>query len=118
MIDDGPVEPSAIIVPSASRLPSPDRLPKALAQGLPATSRRLVPSLVRALTNGNVITASALAVTAITAARAAAIAGRLARPGGGPAWRRAEDLVNRTAPTGGGVHISWTHVEIRWLSGE
>ncbi len=117
MIDEEPVEPSAIIVPSASRLPFPDRPPKAPAPGQPATSGRVVPSLVRALTNGNLLTASALAVTAIAAARAAVIAGRLAWPGGAPAWRTAEDLVNQSGPTGGGVHVSWTHVEIRWLSG-
>jgi hypothetical protein len=74
--------------------------------------------LVRACTNENLVTASALAVTAIAAARAAtALAGRLAWPGGAPARRTAQDLVTRSSSTGGDVHVSWTYVEIRWLSG-
>jgi hypothetical protein len=111
MVDEEPVEPSAVVV-RAPRRPVPDRLPRLRAPALPAWRRRLVPSVVSGAAGGTVVTASALAVAAIAAARAVAIARRLAWPDVGPA---AHDLLSRTAPPGGSVQISWTHVEIRWL---
>ena len=115
-----PVEPSAVIVPSASRLPSPKGPPEGPTRwqlSQPSTGRRLVPLMVRALTGGNLATLSALAVVAIAAARAAVLAGRPSWPGGGTVRRAAENPVHRTTP-GGGVQISWTHVEVRWPSEE
>lgn len=112
MNDAESIEPSAIIVPSEARL-APVRRSDASAAGWRATTRSLVPTVMRDLTGRELVTALTLAAAAVAAARSAAIVSRLAWPGVEPA-RPARNPVDRTAPAGGGVHVRWTHVEIRW----
>ena len=108
MPHEEPVEPSAIYAADGSRVPAPRP-----AGAQPAVPRTLLPAMVRALTAGPMLTASAFAVAAVAAAKAAGMAGRLMAPA---AWRALGDVTNPgsgSAPAGG-VQISWTHVEIRW----
>jgi hypothetical protein len=72
--------------------------------------------VVRVLTDGTFVRASALAAAALAVARAAAIANRLVSPGGAVAVRTATDPLRGTPAPGGRVQISWTRVEVRWVS--
>ena len=109
MSHEEPVEPSDIYAADGSRVPA-----SRSGGAEPALARSLLPAMVRALTAGPMLTASAFAVAAVAAAKAAGAAGRLMGPSAWQAWRDATTPGSGTAPGGSGVQISWTHVEIRW----
>ena len=111
-----PVEPSEVYTREGDRVPAPRG-----AADLPAALRSLTPgqlgkAVVRAATAGPVLTASAFAAAALAAVKAAELAGRMAWPGAAQAWQQAPGSGSATLP--GGVQISWTHVEIRWPTGQ
>ena len=110
MPNEDPVEPSAVYAADGTQVTGP---PDRVRSSVPAVQRTLVPAVVRALTAGPVLAASAFAVGAVAAVKAAEVAGRLMGPAG---WQAVREAVERDPGgiPGSGVHISWTHVEIRW----
>ena len=106
MTDRQPVEPDAIIGMDGAAVPY-RRAEKVVP---PLTPRALIPMMVRLATAGPLLTASALALTAVAAAKAMEMTGRMARQvAGSPAWTSAE-----TGMVPGQVEVTWTRVEIRW----
>jgi len=101
MTDQHPVGPDAIIGRDGAAVPYRDpggrRTPH-----LPAPR---TPTLARLATAGPVLAASAFALTAVAAVKAAELAGRLA-------WQAAvRDTERRVTP--GHVEVTWTRIEIR-----
>ncbi|MGY1679267.1 hypothetical protein [Geodermatophilus sp. SYSU D01176] len=110
MTDLEPVEPDAILARGARPVvPSGRRAVAGSTRG-----RGIVASGIRALASGPLLSASALTVTAVAAAKAVEIAARVA------GWSRAPvrpEVIGR-APTAPAppptLQVSWTHVEVRW----
>jgi hypothetical protein len=74
----------------------------------------IVASGIRALTARRLLPASALAVAAWAAAKAAAgVAGR-GRGIRGPVGDEAVGRILSPVPPGATLEVSWTHVEMRW----
>ncbi len=106
MTDQQPVEPDAIIGTDGAAVPY--RRPGKVAP--PLAPRALIPMMARVATAGPMLTASALALTAVAAAKAVEITGRMARQlAGSPAETGAE-----IGMVPGRVEVTWTQVEIRW----
>ena len=106
MTDQQPIEPDAIIGTDGAAIP----YRRAENVAPPLASRALIPMMARVATVGPMLTASALALTAVAAAKAVEMTGRMAR-----------QLADSPAGTGAGigmipvrVEITWTRVEIRW----
>ncbi len=103
MTDQHPVEPDAIIGGDGSTVPY-RRAGDGRAPQLP---HALIPTVVRLVTAGPVLTASAFALAAVAAAKAAEMAGRMA-------WQvAARDAERRVIPRQ--VEVTWTRLEIRLL---
>ena len=108
MSDLEPVEPGAVVRRGAGRAVVPERWP---ATGRPR-SRALVAARVRALTT-ELLPVAALAVTAVTAARAAVRAVGTTRRDGRPDGRVLSGRDPASPAPAATVQVSWTHVEIR-----
>ena len=107
MTDQRPVEPDAIVGRDGAAVPY--RPGDAAARRASST---LIPTLARMVTAGPVLTASALAISALAAAKAVEMAGRaVSQLAGGPVD---EDAGTWAVP--GRLEVSWTRVEIRWPS--
>jgi hypothetical protein len=105
MIDDEPIEPSAVLAADGTRVPyRSGRAPTAPARAL----RSLLPALQRAAARGPLVTASVMTVAA--AVKAAEVAYRLASQVASAAAD--QPLAPRAVP--GRIEISWTRIEIRW----
>ncbi len=109
MTDLEPVEPGAILPRGARPVFPSDRWPSSrLSRG-----RTIVASGIRALTRGPLPSVSALAVTAVAAAKAAGIAARTVREIGASG----REVVGRTpgmpAPDVT-FQVTWTRVEVWW----
>ena len=105
-----PVEPDAILARGARPVVPGGREPVAGS----SRGRRLVAAGVRVLTSGPLLSASALTVTAVAAAKAVEIAARMAGWHGAPVG---PDVVGRVPPAPAPpptLQVSWTHVEVRW----
>jgi hypothetical protein len=100
MTHQHPVEPDAIITGDGSTVPYRG----AGAEGAPHLLHSLRPTLVRLSTAGPVLAASGIALTAVAAAEAAEMAGRMARQ---VAVRDAE---RRVVPSQ--LEVTWTRLEI------
>ena len=108
MTDQRPVEPDAIVGRSGAAVP----YRRAWDDAAPRVSRTLIPTLARMAIAGPVLTASALAISALAAAKAVEKAGRMASQlVGGPVTGGAE-----TWAVPGRLEVTWTRVEIRWPS--
>jgi hypothetical protein len=106
MTDQPPIEPDAIIGTDGAAIP----YRRAENVATPLAPRALIPMMARVATAGPMLTASALALTAVAAAKAVEMTGRMARQlAGSPAGTRAE-----IGMVPGRVEITWTRVEIRW----
>jgi hypothetical protein len=106
MTEHEPIEPSAILAPDGTVIP----YRSGLSGAVPAAPRNAVSEFVQAASTGPLLAATAFAVTAVAAAKAAEMAGRMA-------WHVAQgafDGGRPGRPPGGGVEVTWTHVEIRW----
>jgi hypothetical protein len=108
MTDEQPVEPDAIIERDGAAVP----YRRAGNRAAPVASHTLMPVLARMAASGPVLTASAFAISALAAAKAIELAGRMAwqigtRPVVGGA---------RTQAVPGRLEVTWTRVEIRWPS--
>ena len=101
MTDQRPVEPDAIVGRDGAAVPY--RRPW---DATPRASHTLIPTLARMATAGPVLTASALAISALAAAKAVEVAGRVARQ------RMGVDAVQQVFP--GGLEVTWTRIEVRW----
>jgi hypothetical protein len=103
MTEQQPVEPDAIIGRdgAAVRGPRPGD-----HGGVPQPLSSLVPALARVALAGPLLTASAVALTAVAAAKAVELAGRVAGQRLGPA------VVEQVFP--GRLEVTWTRVEVRW----
>jgi hypothetical protein len=107
MTDQRPVEPDAIVGRNGAAVPY-----RRAWDAAPRVSRTLVPTLARMAIAGPVLTASALAISALAAAKAVEKAGRMASQlAGGPVTGGAE-----TWAVPGRLEVTWTRVEIRWPS--
>ena len=105
MTEQQPVEPDAILERDCAAVAGPRARGHDVApQSLPS----LIPALARVAFAGPLLTASAVALTAAAAAKAVEVAGRMARQ------RMGAGAVEQLLP--GGLEITWTRVEIRWLS--
>ena len=105
MTDQQPVEPDAIVGRDGAAVPYQRGWDAA-----PRASRTLIPMLARMTIAGPVLAASALAISALAAAKAVEMAGRVASqlagaPGDGGAG---------TWAVPGRLEVTWTRVEIRW----
>jgi hypothetical protein len=108
MTDQQPVEPDAIVDRDGAAVP----YRRAGDNAAPHASHTLIPMLARMATAGPVLTASALAISALAAAKTLEMAGRMAwRLGSGPVVGGAG---TRAVP--GRLEVIWTRVEIRWPS--
>ena len=108
MTDQRPIEPDAIVGRDGAAIP----YRRAWDNAVPRASHTLIPTLARMATAGPVLTASALAISALAAAKAVEMAGRTASQlAGGPVAGGAGTWV---AP--GRLEVTWTRVEIRWPS--
>src|SRR4051794_30190420 len=108
MTDQQPIEPDAIVDKHGAAVP----YRRARGDAAPVASHPLIPMLARMVTAGPVLTASAFAVSALAAARAVEVAGRVA-------WQLVSDPVVGGAGTQavpGRLEVTWTRVEIRWPS--
>ena len=101
MTERQPVEPDAIIGRDGAAVPGP-RGPGVVPQPVPS----LIPALARLAIAGPLLTASAVALTAATAAKAVELAGRIAQQ------RMGAGAVEQVFP--GGFEVTWTRVEVRW----
>ena len=99
MTDQQPVEPDAIIGRDGTAVPGGRGV---APQPLPS----LVPALARLALAGPLLTASAVALTAVAAAKAVELAGRVAGQRVGAA------VVEQVLP--GRLEVTWTRVEVRW----
>jgi len=106
MTGQQPIEPDAIIDTDGSHIQ--DRRAENAAP--PLAPRALMAMMARVAAAGPMLTASALALTAVAATKAVEMTGRMARQlAGSPAASDAEiGMVPRR------VEITWTRVEIRW----
>ena len=108
MTDQQPVEPDAIVDRDGAAVP----YRRAEDNAAPLAFHTLMPILARMAAAGPVLTASALAIGALAAAKAVEMAGRMAwQLAGGPV---AGGSGTRTVP--GRLEVTWTRVEIRWPS--
>ena len=108
MTDHGPVEPDAIVGKDGAAVP----YRRAWNAAAPRASHTLIPTLARVAIAGPVLTASALAISALAAAKAVERAGRMASQlAGGPV-----DGGAGTWAVPGRLEVTWTRVEIRWPS--
>jgi hypothetical protein len=108
MTDQGPVEPDAIVGRDGAAVP----YRRAWGNAAPRASQTLIPTLARMAIAGPVLTASALAISALAAAKAVEMAGRVVSElAGGPV---AGGAGTWAAP--GRLEVTWTRVEIRWPS--
>jgi len=108
MTDQRPVEPDAIVGRNGAAVP----YRRAWDNAAPGASHTLIPTLARMATAGPVLTASALAISALAAAKAVEMAGRMASQlVGGPV-----DGGAGACMVPGRLEITWTRVEIRWPS--
>jgi hypothetical protein len=101
MTEQQPVEPDAIIERDGTAVRGPG------GHGTELQPRpSLLPALARVALAGPLLTASAVALTAVAAARAIELAGRVAgqRVGAG--------AVQQGFP--GRLEVTWTRVEVRW----
>lgn len=105
-----PVEPDAVLARGARPVVRAGREPVAPS----SRGRRLVASGIRALTSGPLLSASALTVTAVAAAKALEIAARMAGWHGAPVGRDVVDRVPSVPAPPPALQVSWTHVEVRW----
>jgi hypothetical protein len=103
MTEQQPVEPDAIIGRDGAAVPGP-RGHAVAPQPLPA----LIPALARVAIAGPLLTASAVALTAVAVGKAVELAGRMALQ------RAGADAVQQVLP--GGFQVTWTRVEVRWPS--
>ena len=103
MTDQQPVEPDAIIGRGGAAVPGP-RGSGVVPQPVPS----LIPALARVAIAGPLLTASAVALTAVAVGKAVELAGRMALQRGGG------DAVQQVFP--GGFQVTWTRVEVRWPS--
>ncbi len=101
MTEQQPVEPDEIIGRDGAAVPSPGGPGGALQ---PLSS--LVPALARVAFAGPLLTASAVALTAVAAAKAVELAGRVAGQRVGAA------VVDQVLP--GRLEVTVTRVEVRW----
>jgi hypothetical protein len=101
MADQHPVEPDTVIGREGAVVP-------VRRTGTSLAPRSLVPALARAATVGPVLAASAVAVTALAAAKAVQRAGRVAVQLAG------RNEAPRTPP--GRLEVIWIRVDIRWPS--
>ena len=101
MTEQQPVEPDAIIERDGTAVRSPGGPGGALR---PRSS--LVPALARVALAGPLLTASAVALTAVAAAKAVELAGRVAGQHVGAG------AVQQAFP--GRLEVTWTRVEVRW----
>lgn len=105
MTDQQPVEPDAIVGRDGAAVPY-------RRAGDTLASHTLIPVLARMATAGPVLTASAFAISALAAAKAVEMAGRMA-------WQLASGPVVGGAGTQavpGRLEVTWTRVEIHWPS--
>jgi hypothetical protein len=108
MTDQQPVEPDAILDRDGAAVP----YRRAGDNAAPFASHPLIPMLARMATAGPVLTASAFAISALAAAKAVEMAGRMAwHLAGGPVAGGAG-----TQAVPGRLEVTWTRVEIRWPS--
>jgi hypothetical protein len=108
MTDEQSVEPDAILDRGGAAVP----YRRGGDNAAPRASHTLIPTLARMATAGPVLTASALAISALAAAKAVEMAGRMA-------WQLAGGPVAGGSGTGavpGRLEVTWTRVEIRWPS--
>jgi hypothetical protein len=103
MTERQPVEPDAIIGRDGAAVPGPRPGGHGVA---PQLRPSLVPALARVAFAGPLLTASAVALTAAAAAKAVALAGRIAQQ------RMGAGAVEQVFP--GGFEVTWTRVEVRW----
>ena len=101
MTEQQPIEPDAIIGRDGAAVPGP-RGHAAALQPRPS----LVPALARVALAGPLLTASAVALTAVAAAKAVKLAGRVVGQRVGAA------VVEQVLP--GRLEVTWTRVEVRW----
>ena len=108
MTDQQPVEPDAIVDRDGAAVP----YRRAEDNAAPLASHTLMPMLARMAIAGPVFTASAFAISALAAAKAVQMAGRMAwQLGGGPVVGGPG-----TQAVPGRFEVTWTRVEIRWPS--
>ncbi|SFT78959.1 hypothetical protein SAMN05660657_03063 [Geodermatophilus amargosae] len=108
MTNHQPVEPSAILDRDGASVP----YRRAAAGIAPRLRPPLLPTLALVATAGPVLTASAFALTAVAAAKAVEMAGRMA-------WQVPRSLVgghNGPQVVPGGLEVTWIRVELRWPS--
>ncbi len=106
MTDQQPAEPDAIVERGRAVVP----FQRAGYNAAPPESHTLMPMLARMATAGPVLTASALAISALAAAKAIEMGGRMVwRLGSGPVLGGAE---KQAVP--GRLEVTWTRVEVRW----
>ncbi len=106
MTDQQPIEPDAIIGTDGTAV----RYRRAENVAGPLAPRALIPMIARVATAGPMLTASALALAAVGAAKVVEMTGRMA-------WQLAGSPARTGAEIGmvpGRVEITWTRVEIRW----
>ncbi len=101
MTEQQPVEPDAIIERDGTAVRSPGG-PGGALQPRPS----LLPALARVALAGPLLTASAVALTAVAAAKAVELAGRVAGQRVGAA------VVDQVLP--GRLEVTVTRVEVRW----
>ena len=101
MTEQQPVEPDAIIGRDGAAVPGP-RGPGVVPQPVPS----LIPALARLAIAGPLLTASAVALTAVAAAKAVELAGRVAGQRVGAA------VLDQVLP--GRLEVTVTRVEVRW----
>ena len=101
MTEQQPIEPDAIIERDGTAVRGPREHGAAL-QPRPS----LVPALARVALAGPLLAASAVALTAVAAAKAVELAGRVAGQRVGAA------VVEQVLP--GRLEVTWTRVEVRW----
>jgi hypothetical protein len=108
MTDQRPVEPDAIVGRDGAAVP----YRRSWDNAAPRASHTLIPTLARMAIAGPVLTASALAISALAATKAVEMAGRVASQlAGAPVDGRAG-----TWAVPGRLEVTWTRVEIRWPS--
>ncbi len=108
MTDQRPVEPDAVLGRDGAAVPHR----RVRDTAAPGASHTLIPTLARVAIAGPVLTASALAIGALGAAKAVEVAGRMvSQLVGGPV---AGGAGTRAVP--GRLDVTWIRVEIRWPS--
>ena len=108
MTDQQPIEPDAILDRNGAAVP----YRRAGDNAAPLGSHPLIPLLAGVATAGPVLTASAFAISALAAAKAVEVAGRMA-------WQLVGGPVaggSGTPAVPGRLDATWTRVEIRWPS--